>query len=186
LQCFLAPPIDQPIKVSASVLIGPEPKASAKAAAQSLVRYKTNDYSVPVAYDHHCVWGRGHVEEVVIGCRSKIIVRHPGAGSGRTSSWTPALPAQNHCVQRDTPAADENSRSCHASPIPALSFQEKLLTYDITVDECRWCRHSWTVKVRVDGRFGRLAHDLRPPCSAIGELTLKLACASKSDVLLWF
>ena len=34
----------------------------------SLVRYRTNDYSVPVAYGHQEVWIRGYVHEVVIGC----------------------------------------------------------------------------------------------------------------------
>jgi len=41
------------------------------------VRYKTNDYSVPVAWGHQDVWIRGYVDEVVIGCRSEVIARHP-------------------------------------------------------------------------------------------------------------
>ena len=52
-------------------------QASARVTAQSLVRYKTNDYSVPVAYGHRQVWVRGYVDEVVIGCRGEIIARHP-------------------------------------------------------------------------------------------------------------
>lgn len=51
-------------------------QASAKVTAQSLVRYKTNDYSVPVAFGHQDVWVRGYVDEVVIGCRGDIIARH--------------------------------------------------------------------------------------------------------------
>ena len=43
----------------------------------SLVRYRTNDYSVPVAYGHQEVWIRGYVHEVVIGCGVGIIARHP-------------------------------------------------------------------------------------------------------------
>ena len=43
----------------------------------SLVRYRTNDYSVPVAYGHQEVWIRGYVHEVVIGCGVEIIARHP-------------------------------------------------------------------------------------------------------------
>ena len=43
----------------------------------SLVRYRTNDYSVPVAYGHQEVWIRGYVHEVVIGCGAAIIARHP-------------------------------------------------------------------------------------------------------------
>ena len=42
----------------------------------SLVRYKTNDYSVPVAYGHRDVWIRGYVDRVVIGCGGEIIARH--------------------------------------------------------------------------------------------------------------
>jgi len=44
--------------------------------SQSLVRYRTNDYSVPVAYGHREVWVRGYVHEVVIGCGSEVIARH--------------------------------------------------------------------------------------------------------------
>ncbi len=45
--------------------------------ALSLVRYKTNDYSVPVAYGHRDVWIRGYVDRVVIGCAADVIARHP-------------------------------------------------------------------------------------------------------------
>jgi hypothetical protein len=52
-------------------------QAGVKVTAQSLARYKTNDYSVSVAYGHQDVWVRGYVNEVVIGCRGEIIARHP-------------------------------------------------------------------------------------------------------------
>jgi hypothetical protein len=42
----------------------------------SLVRYRTNDYSVPVAYGHRDVLVRGYVHEVVISCGPEIIARH--------------------------------------------------------------------------------------------------------------
>jgi hypothetical protein len=42
----------------------------------SLVRYKTNDYSVPVAYGHRDVLIRGYVDEVVISCGAETIARH--------------------------------------------------------------------------------------------------------------
>ena len=42
----------------------------------SLVRYRTNDYSVPVAYGYRDVLVRGYVHEVVISCGSEIIARH--------------------------------------------------------------------------------------------------------------
>ncbi len=42
----------------------------------SLVRYRTNDYSVPVAYGHRDVLVRGYVDEVVISCATDVIARH--------------------------------------------------------------------------------------------------------------
>jgi len=52
-------------------------QATGRVSSQSLVRYKTNDYSVPVAYGHQDVWIRGYIHEVVIGCRGEVIARHP-------------------------------------------------------------------------------------------------------------
>ena len=43
----------------------------------SLVRYRNNDYSVPVAYGYQKVWLRGYVDEVVIGCGAEVVARHP-------------------------------------------------------------------------------------------------------------
>ena len=43
----------------------------------SLVRYRTNDYSVPVAYGHREVVVRGYVGEVVISNGAEVIARHP-------------------------------------------------------------------------------------------------------------
>ncbi len=52
-------------------------KLAARVNSLSLVRYRTNDYSVPVAYGHREVWIRGYVDEVVIGCGAEVIARHP-------------------------------------------------------------------------------------------------------------
>jgi len=52
-------------------------QATGRVSSQALVRYKTNDYSVPVAYGHRDVWIRGYVGEVVIGCGGEVIARHP-------------------------------------------------------------------------------------------------------------
>ena len=43
----------------------------------SLVRYKNNDYSVPVAYGYREVLIKAYVDEVVIGCGAEVIARHP-------------------------------------------------------------------------------------------------------------
>jgi transposase len=52
-------------------------KRSARVSSLSLVRYRTNDYSVPVAYGHQEVWIRGYVHDVVIGSSAEVIARHP-------------------------------------------------------------------------------------------------------------
>ena len=52
-------------------------RQAGRVSSLSLVRYKTNDYSVPVAYGHRDVLLRGYVDEVVISCGSEIIARHP-------------------------------------------------------------------------------------------------------------
>jgi hypothetical protein len=51
-------------------------QTSGRVSSQSLVRYHTNDYSVPVAFGHQDVWVRGYVDQVVIGCRGEVIARH--------------------------------------------------------------------------------------------------------------
>ena len=52
-------------------------KQVGRVSSLSLVRYRTNDYSVPVAYGHRDVLVRGYVDEVVISCGSEVIARHP-------------------------------------------------------------------------------------------------------------
>ena len=52
-------------------------KRVSRVSSLSLVRYRTNDYSVPVAYGHRDVMERGYVGEVVISCGSDVIARHP-------------------------------------------------------------------------------------------------------------
>ena len=52
-------------------------KQASRVSSLSLVRYKTNDYSAPVAYGHRDVLARGNANEVVISCGAEIIARHP-------------------------------------------------------------------------------------------------------------
>ena len=42
----------------------------------SLVRYRDNDYSVPVAYGDREVLIRGYVDQVMISCGAEVIARH--------------------------------------------------------------------------------------------------------------
>jgi transposase len=51
-------------------------KISARVSSLSLVRYRSNDYSVPTEYGHRQVWVKGYVHEVVIACGSEIIAKH--------------------------------------------------------------------------------------------------------------
>jgi transposase len=49
----------------------------ARVSSLSLVRYRGNDYSVPVSYGHREVLVRGYGETVVIACGTEAIARHP-------------------------------------------------------------------------------------------------------------
>jgi len=52
-------------------------KQAGRVSSLSLVRYRTSDYSVPVAYGHRDVIVRGYVDRVVISCGSEVIASHP-------------------------------------------------------------------------------------------------------------
>jgi len=51
-------------------------KRTTRVSSQALVRYETNDYSVPVEYGHRQVLVKAFVWELVIGCSSEVIARH--------------------------------------------------------------------------------------------------------------
>ena len=51
-------------------------KLGTRVSSLSLVRYRCNDYSVPVAYGHREVLVRGTVDEAVISCGTEVIARH--------------------------------------------------------------------------------------------------------------
>ncbi len=52
-------------------------KLTTKVNAYSLVRYRTNDYSVPTCYGYREVLVKGYVHQVVIACGSEVVARHP-------------------------------------------------------------------------------------------------------------
>ena len=54
----------------------PSDRHLTRVSSLSLVRYRTNDYSVPVAYGHRDVLVRGYVDEVVVSCGADVIARH--------------------------------------------------------------------------------------------------------------
>jgi hypothetical protein len=51
-------------------------KRSTRVSSQALVRYETNDYSVPVEYGHRQVLVKAFVWELVISSSSEVIARH--------------------------------------------------------------------------------------------------------------
>jgi len=51
-------------------------KRVARVSSMSLVRYRSNDYSVPTEYGHRDVLVKGYVHQVVIVCGSQVIARH--------------------------------------------------------------------------------------------------------------
>jgi transposase len=52
-------------------------KRSTRVTSTALVRYRANDYSVPVCWGHREVLVKGFVHEVVICAASEVIARHP-------------------------------------------------------------------------------------------------------------
>jgi hypothetical protein len=57
----------------------------------SLVRYRTNDYSVPVEWGHREVLVKGFVHEVVICAANEVIARHPRSYERRQDLRSAAL-----------------------------------------------------------------------------------------------
>jgi hypothetical protein len=51
-------------------------KTTARVSSLSLVRYRSNDYSVPTQYGHRQVLVKAYVHQVVIACGSDVIARH--------------------------------------------------------------------------------------------------------------
>jgi transposase len=51
-------------------------KRTTRVSSLSLVRYRNNDYSVPVCWGHREVLVKGYVHEVVISCGAEVIARH--------------------------------------------------------------------------------------------------------------
>ena len=64
-------------------------KISVRVSSLSLVRYRSNDYSVPTEYGHRQVWVKGYVHEVVIACASEVIARHERSYERETVVFDP-------------------------------------------------------------------------------------------------
>ena len=64
-------------------------KISARVNSLSLVRYRSNDYSVPTQYGHRQVWVKGYVHDVAIACASEVIARHQRSYERETVVFDP-------------------------------------------------------------------------------------------------
>ena len=95
-------------------------KQAGRVSSLSLVRYRTNDYSVPVAYGHRDVIVRGYVDRVVISCGSEVIARHPRSYERDDFAFDPIhyLPL----LQQKTRALDQ------AAPLQGWDLPEELGT----------------------------------------------------------
>ena len=65
-------------------------KQAGRVSSLSLVRYRTNDYSAPVAYGHRDVLVKGYVDRVVISCGSEVIAAITAPTSGMILCSTPS------------------------------------------------------------------------------------------------
>jgi hypothetical protein len=115
-------------------------QASAKVTAQSLVRYKTNDYSVPVAWGHQEVWVRAYVDEVVIGCRGEIIARHPRCWAREDVVFDPLhyLPLIEQKINALDQAALSRAGTCPKSS-PRCRLMEGRMASMAGASMCRCC-----------------------------------------------
>ena len=95
-------------------------KRAGRVSSLSLVRYRTNDYSVPVAYGHRDVLVRGYVDRVVISCGSEVIAQHPRSYERDDFVYDPIhyLPL----LERKTAALDQ------AAPLKGWDLPEEFAT----------------------------------------------------------
>ena len=100
-------------------------QAGGQVSALSLVRYKTNDYSVPVAYGPRDVWIRGYVDQVVIGCGGEVIARHPRSYAREDIVFNPVHYLA--LLERKTGALDQAAPLANWELPPAFQTLRRLL-----------------------------------------------------------
>jgi transposase len=95
-------------------------QVATRVSSLSLVRYKNNDYSVPVAYGHREVKVRAYVHEVVISCGSEEIARHERSYDKEDFIYNPIhyLPL----LERKTGALDQ------AAPLQGWALPQEFAT----------------------------------------------------------
>jgi hypothetical protein len=106
-------------------------KATTRVSSLSLVRYKTNDYSVPGRYGHHEVLAKGYVDRVEIVCRDETIAVHP----------------------RSYEAADFISQPLHY--LPLLEQKTRALDQAAPLDNWRLAEGIHRLRRLMEARMGR-------------------------------
>jgi hypothetical protein len=64
-------------------------KVTVRVSSISLVRYRTNDYSVPTEYGHRQVLVKGYVHSIEIVCANVVIARHERSYARETAIYDP-------------------------------------------------------------------------------------------------
>jgi hypothetical protein len=64
-------------------------KVTVRVSSISLVRYRTNDYSVPTQFGHRQVLVKGYVHRVEIVCGAEVIARHERSYTRETAIYDP-------------------------------------------------------------------------------------------------
>jgi transposase len=94
-------------------------KRTSRVTSLALVRYRTNDYSVPVEYGHREVLVKGFVSEVVISLGSEVIARHPRSYEREDMIFDPLhylalLEHKPNALDQAAPLAGWNLPQCFA------------------------------------------------------------------------
>jgi len=94
-------------------------KVTARASSLSLVRYRTNDYSVPTEYGHRQVLVKGYVHRVEIVCGSEVIARHERSYERETAVYDPLhylalLERKSRALDQAAPLAGWQLPECFA------------------------------------------------------------------------
>jgi len=94
-------------------------KISVRVSSLALVRYRSNDYSVPTQYGHRQVWVKGYVHDVVIACASEVIARHKRSYERETVIFDPLhylalLEQKTRALDQAAPLAGWQLPECYA------------------------------------------------------------------------
>jgi len=148
----------------------------ATANSESLVRFETNDYSVPVAYAHRPVVVKGWVDRVQISCGGTCIAEHPRCWERQRQIFVPwhyfpLLPKKPGSLDDALPLEALELPECFATLRRRLEAEREDGTREYIRVLCLLEKHSLAIvaraveeglRMRVHGRDG-IAQFLLPP-----------------------